>query len=292
MAQGFAKIGVGATGPQGAQGTPGVTGPQGSAGVTGLQGIQGIQGPQGSPGFTGPTGPQGIQGPTGSIGAQGIQGVPGITGATGTIGATGPTGPQGDQGVQGIQGVTGVTGPTGPQGDQGIQGIQGVTGVTGPTGPQGAQGIQGVTGVTGPVAHTAMPFAIAVFTGASINATTTSFTGVASTTIVLSTAVTAFSSWEANLSCLWTGPTGVNPAIDFAIVVDGVSSPSIRLAQATGPGGSIAGAQSQNFPLNTVVSYNPQLTGAVHTGYLQWKVATGYRLTSMQGQLFAVAFHS
>jgi len=86
MSQGYAKIGLGPTGPYG---------PTGSIGPTG---------------YTGPTGPQGIQGSPGVTGSQGIQGSPGVTGVIG------PTGSQGSQGIQGSPGVTGPQGATGPQG--------------------------------------------------------------------------------------------------------------------------------------------------------------------------------
>ena len=321
-AQGTAGVtgATGPTGPAGAQGITGVTGPAGinaystSAGFTqpAASNSIAIQVPSGQWMQIGQTvfipsggyyrvasgavptfslqnlGYSGVNIPVGSLVSAAFVspgGIAGLTGATGTIGSTGPTGPQGATGAtgptgsiggQGVAGVTGATGPTGPQGATGPtgsiggQGVAGVTGATGPTGPAG------VAGATGPAGLGAIPFVRSIFTGL-VQPTSTTATGVPSSSIVLPMDVTAWTAWDSDMQIGVTGGTGISELIEVNLVVDGLQGPISRISVQTG---QISDVTAQ---------YNLQLGAGNHTGYLQFRVATGYLVPFIRGgQLRAI----
>ena len=203
-----------------------------------------------------------------AIGLEGVIGPTGPTGPigpTGSIGRTGNTGPQGTQGSPGPTGSIGPTGTIGPTGNTGPQGTQGSPGVTGPIGPQGVPG------------YAAMPFAKSIFTGLS-QPTSSIFTTIPSSTVVLTMDTAAWSTWDFTGQIGASGGTGpLNQIIEVGIVIDNVAGPISKISLATG-----------GF-VNINSEYNVQLNSGNHTGFVQWRIATGYALSSLQaGQLKAI----
>jgi len=300
---------TGPTGPQGNQGSPGITGATGPTGPTGPQGATGVTGAGGinayssSAGFTQPAvnASVNIQIPSGNwiqigqsvfIPSGGYYQVAGgsvPTFSLQNLGYSGANIPVGSlvsaafispAGVAGVTGATGTIGSTGPTGPQGATGVQGATGPTGPAGPQGATGVAG---------YGAIPFAYNIFTGYTGLPTSTTFTAVPSSILVLHMDTTAWTQWEVAGSIGITGGTGYQWQGDVQVVIDGIGGPVSRIGQVgmTGPNTGGTATVNKLFTVNNI--YNIQLTAGYHTGYVQFRTASGYRVPWVQfGELSAV----
>jgi len=150
------------------------------------------------------------------------------------------------------------------------------------TGQLAAVGYEGVVGATGPAGVVgALPFVNAVFTG-FVQPTGTIATAIPSSMIVLNMDILAFSDWNFEGQIGVTGGTGSvgipNQQVEVSVVVDGTVGPPSVISVGSGI-------------FNVTAKYSPQLAPGSHTGYVQWRVPTGFRLNKLiTGQLAAVGY--
>lgn len=161
-----------------------------------------------------------------------------------------------EQGATGPQGIEGPRGPAGPAGNAGATGPAGVDGNAGATGPQGPTGATGPSGPIGPIGQQATT--VVGSAQLQVSSATTTFTvipGLTSTVTVPADA-DVYVSTDGGLQNTGTAATDFT-AVDVALFVDGVASPSAGQRRITAANNGGINQNIANWSFGRAFSLSP-----------------------------------